>query len=41
MEEDESGYSVSLNANGTKLAIGAPKANAAKVVEDGIKFTRI
>ena len=27
---DESGYSVSLNANGTKLAIGAPKANASK-----------
>ena len=27
---DESGYSVSLNADGTKLAIGAPEANAAK-----------
>ena len=27
---DESGYSVSLNADGTKLAIGAPEANTAK-----------
>ncbi len=27
---DESGYSVSLNADGTKLAIGAPEANSAK-----------
>ena len=35
---DESGYSVSLNADGTKLAIGAPEANAAKLEERSVSY---